>query len=474
MKKFDLAVLGGGPGGYVAAIRAAQGGKLVALIEATKMGGTCLNRGCIPTKTLLANAAVLRTAREAKDFGVITGDVTFDYSKMFHRKETVVSGIRKSLEGLIKANKITIFNGYGRFNSRDEIKIQGEDNCIIQATQTIIATGSEPLDIPAFPFDHKKILSSTSALELDNLPKRMVIVGGGVIGCEFASMFHDFGVEIEIVEMLPNIIATEGTRISSALHDSFTKRGIKIHVNSSVTSIDTKGSGLVVHLANESTIKSDMALVSVGRKLNSNDLGLEKAGVHVTDRGVITVNERMETSVKGIYAIGDVTAKWLLAHVASHQGLVAADNVCGLNKVMHYNAVPAVTFTRPEIGSVGLTLEKAIGEGHNASLAVFPFQVLGKAQASMETEGFAQIIYDKVSGQIFGAQVIGHEASVLIAEMTLAVANELTLESITETIHAHPTIAEIWMEAALMASDSPLHFPPKAKKKPRKNEALNV
>lgn len=460
-KRFDVVVIGGGPGGYPAAIKAAQNGRSVALIEAKEMGGTCLNRGCIPSKTLIANAEVLHKIQDAKEYGITTGTVDFDYSKMVDRKDQVVGNIRKGLNGLIAANNITVFNGFGKFVSPRTIKITGKDNLQIFADNVIIATGSEPRTIAAFPFDYKKIHDSTSLLELKKLPKSIAIIGGGVIGCEFASLYSAFGVDVTVLEMMPRIIPMEAEAVSTVLTNAFEKRGIKIITNAVVEGIDTKGSGVTVNLGGGHTHKADIALVSVGRKLNTNEIGLEKAGVLVQENGIITVDEKMETNVPGIYAVGDIASKWWLAHVATHQGLVAANNATGHPMRMDYNAVPNVIFTNPEIATIGMSLDQALAKGHSATLGTFPFQALGKAQASLQTDGFAQIVLDKRTGQVLGAQVVGHEASSLIAEMAIVIANELTIECITETIHAHPTIAEVWMEAAFIGQEAPLHWPPK-------------
>ncbi len=460
MENFDVTVLGGGPGGYVAAIRAAQHTDSVALIEANEMGGTCLNRGCIPSKTLLANASLLHKIKHASLYGIHIGNISFNYLEMVNRKDEVVQKIRTSLEALIKANKIKIFNGFGKLISPNEIKISGNDNEIISADKIIIATGSEPREIPAFPFDHQQIHDSTSILNMKNLPKNLAIVGGGVIGCEFASLFHELDVEVTILETLPSIISMEGIDLSKALTESFTKRGINILTNAFVEGIDKETNGLTIRLKDNEPIVVAKALVAVGRQLNTDGIGLEVAGVYVNEQGVIPVNEKMETNVPGIYAIGDITAKWMLAHVASHQGMIAADNACGLNARMHYDAVPSVTFTHPEVASVGWTPEKSKEMGYTIKISKFPFMALGKSQAAIETEGFVQIVSEPSTGKILGAQVIGHEASSLIAQLTLAKNNELTIDCITETIHAHPTIAEAWLEAALLANDIPIHFPP--------------
>lgn len=463
-QNFDLAVIGSGPGGYVAAIKAAQEGLRVCLIEKGLLGGTCLNVGCIPTKTLLANAQIMHKIAHAAEYGIVAGPVTFDYAKMKSRKDDVVGKIRKSLEGLIQSNGIVILHGQAEFLSPKEIKVKGQDNVIVYADKIIIASGSGPLDIPAFPCDHKRVFNSTSILDLTSLPKTLAVIGGGYIGCEFASLFSDLGVKVIILEALPSIVMLQGKSISESLTRAFSKKGIEIQTGVMVEGIDQTHNGLSVRLKDKPAVACDIALVSVGRKIISSDLGLEKAGVAVNGKGMVIVNEKMETNVPGIYAIGDVTGKSMLAHVASHQGIIAASNAIGRIAKMHYNAVPAVIFTNPEIATVGLTLEQAQEAGFQAAIGKFPFQALGKSIASIETEGFAQVIIDRKTGQILGAQVVGHEASTLIAEMALAIANELTVDCIADTIHAHPTVAEAWLEAALIANDTPIHMPPKVKK----------
>ncbi len=462
-QNFDIAVIGSGPGGYVAAIKASQTGKKVCLIEKGLVGGTCLNVGCIPTKTLLANATVMQKIKHAEDYGITVGPITFSYEKMKTRKDSVVGKIRKSLEGLILSNGITIIRGQAEFLSPTELKVKG-DNVLVHASKFIIATGSEPLDIPAFPCDHKKIMNSSSILDITTLPATLAIVGGGYIGCEFASLFAELGVKVIILEALPSIVMAQGTSIAEALTSAFKKKKIEINTGVAVEGIDDLPVGLRVRLKGKDPVMCDMALVSVGRKINSQHLGLDKAGVLVGDKGAIPVNDKMETNVPGIYAIGDVTGKFMLAHVASHQGIIAGAQATGQSAVMHYEAVPAVIFTTPEIATVGMTLEQATEAGYTAAIGKFPFQALGKSIASIETDGFAQIVVDKKTGQILGAQVVGHEASALIAEMGLAIANELTIDCVADTIHAHPTVAEAWLEAALLANDTPIHFPPKIKR----------
>lgn len=458
---FDIIVLGGGPGGYPAAIKAAQLGKRVALVEAKELGGTCLNRGCIPTKTLIANAETLQAIRSADSFGIETGPVTFDYGKMVARKNDVVAGLSKSLEQLVLSNHISLFHGFGKFSGPNEIKVLGKDNILLTADKIIIATGSEPRNFPAFPFDGKYIHDSTSLLELTTLPKRLIIVGGGVIGCEFASLYNAFDVDVTIVELMPRILPMECSNLSRKLSQAFEKKGIFIETEAMVEKVDVVDGGVTVTLASGKMLSADIALIAVGRRLNTSGIGLDRAGVAVDPDGIIPVNDKMETNVKTIYAIGDIASRFWLAHVASHQGLVAGQNAAGVAARMHYNAIPSVIFTEPEIATVGLTLEQALSQGLQATLTAYPFQALGKAQAALQTEGFAQIVIEKRTKQILGAQVLGHNAGTLIAEMGVAIANELTVESIIETVHAHPTIAEVWLEAALIANHMPLHAAPK-------------
>ena len=461
---YDVVVIGGGPGGYPAAIKAAQNGATVALVEAESMGGTCLNVGCIPTKTLIANAEALKRIQQAEELGIVVGKVSFDFGKMTARKDQVVTDVRKGLEKLIASNDITLFRGFGELTSPTRVKVKGKDNAILDAKNIILATGSHPRDMAAFPFDHKKILNSDDILTLKKLPKKLVIIGGGIIGCEFASLYNAFSVEVTILEMMPDIIPLEASNVRSHLRKAFEKKGITVRTSCAVSGVEVTKSGVKVSVSDSKPITGDLVLVAVGRGLNTTGIGLEKAGVSLRDNGSVPVNEKMETNVAGIYAIGDITGKWQLAHVASHQGIIAANNSCGHSAQMRYNAVPSVIFTDPEIGSVGMTLEQAIEEGHPATIGAFPFAALGKSQATLQTEGFAQLVIHKRSGQILGAQVVGHEAAVLVAEMGVAIANELTVESITETIHAHPTIAEVWLEAAMVAAETPLHLPPKKRK----------
>lgn len=464
--RFDVAVLGGGPGGYPAAIVAAQAGGSVALIEQGPLGGTCLNRGCIPTKALIANAELLTRIQSADAFGIQVGHVSFDYSQMNQRKETIVAKMRRGVESLIAANQITLFRGTGKFLNAHEIAINGQDRALIEAKNVIIATGSEPREMKMFPFDGQRIHSSTSILELSQLPTSLAIIGGGVIGCEFASLYAALGVKVTILELLGSLLPLQPPAVGKTLTAAFERRDMTVKTGVVVERIEKSPFGVHVLLANGDRIAADLALVAVGRTRNTHSIGLEKAGVSLTDSGEILTNDKMETCVPGVYAVGDVTTNWWLAHVATHQGMVAARNCVGQPSRMFYNAVPNIIFTDPEIGAVGMSFEQAKEAGYQAVVGTYPFAALGKSQAAGHTEGFAEIIADSATGQILGAQVVGYEAATLIAEMGVAITNELTLESLIETIHGHPTIAEAWLEAALVAHGTPLHLPPRTKRDP--------
>ncbi|MDN3504972.1 MAG: dihydrolipoyl dehydrogenase [Rhabdochlamydiaceae bacterium] len=460
-QNFDVIVIGAGPGGYVAAIKAAQSGRSVALVERDQLGGSCLNCGCIPTKTLLANAEIVYNIKRAKQFGITVENVSFDYSKMKERKDDVINKIRSSLEGLIKSNKITIIMGSAEFVDPKTLKVVGDETQMIKGDKIIIATGSKPMDIPSLPCDYKKVHNSTSMLNVTVLPKSMVIVGGGYIGCEFASLYSELGTEVTIVEALDSIVQVQGKSISSALTKAFQKRGITLETGVSVKEIKDVTDGVEVMLSDGRSIKSEIALISIGRSVVSDSMKIENAGLATGARGVIEVDSKMQTSVPGIYAIGDVTGKMMLAHVASHQGVCAAKNACGEESYMHYDAVPAVIFTAPEIAMVGMNFEDAKDEGYAAKSSKFPLQALGKAQATMDVDGFVEMVVDTQTKQILGATIVGHGAADLISEMALAIQNELTVDCVIETIHAHPTMAEAWLEASLIANDTPIHFPPK-------------
>ena len=463
-EQFDLVVIGSGPGGYPAAIRAAQHGKKVALIEAKELGGTCLNRGCIPSKALIACAELLQEMKNSEKFGISCSGLFFDYQKMVERKDKIVTQIRNSLKQLLLANQIQIIQGFASFKSAKELVIQGEDLYVIRADKIIISSGSEPKSTALFTCDQKYIVDSTALLEKKTLPKKMIIIGGGVIGCEFASLYQILGVEVTIIEKLPSILAAEAISLSQFLTKEFKQRSIQLITQADIEKISVKQEKVEVLLKDLTSYQADLCLIAIGREMNLADLKLENAGIYLNDLKAIPVNAQMETAVAGIYAVGDIASKWWLAHVATHQGLIAADHACGKSVTMRYEAIPNVIFTSPEMASVGLSLEEAKIKGYQASLGQFPMQALGKAQASGHTKGFAQIVIDEITGQILGAQVVCTQASSLIAALTLAINNELTIECLTETIHAHPTFPEAFLEAGYLASNTPLHLPPQREK----------
>jgi dihydrolipoamide dehydrogenase len=457
-KKVDVAVLGAGPGGYPAAIRLSQAGKKVALVEASQVGGTCLNRGCIPTKTLLQSVMVFSEINRSTDFGLHVTGASVDWQELVTKKNSVVAALRSSLEGLIQSNGVDLIYGRGAFLSTKEIEVTGKTPMIIQADHVVIATGSEPKEIPTIPFDHEFIYSSTSILDLKKVPKSITVVGGGANGCEFASLFSALGVKVFIVEMLPRILPLESQAVSEAVSQAFLKEGIEILCGEKVVGSKQSNGGVEITLSGGKTIQSSIAMVAAGRALNTDAIGLSTIGVRV-ERGAIITDDRMSTNINGIWAIGDITARYLYAHVATHQGLVVAENILGNRKKMYYNAIPGALFTRPEVGSVGYSLEEARKLGVAAKTASFPMQALGRAHASHHTEGFVQLVFEEATGCILGAQAVGYHAAELIAEMGLAITNELTLECVSDTIHAHPTFGESWTEAAFIAQGEPLHFP---------------
>lgn len=453
---FDIVIIGGGPGGYVAAIRAAGLKKKVALIEKNELGGTCLNIGCIPSKTLIMHASFWEKIHESEKFGIKIKDASFDFSKIKHKKDEIVLKLRNSLKNLISKNKITVFQGSAQFLSPNEIKVEGKDNLVLSSEKIIIASGSKPQEIKQFPVDKKQIFDSTSILDLETLPKSMAIIGGGYIGSEFACLYNQFGVKVTIIESKESILSGQEKTVRETIHKSFLKRGISIFTSSKVTSIE-KHKNLSIVLENGEKVEAEIVLLAVGRKCTFDDLALEKSGV-LAENGAIITNEYMQTNVPGIYAIGDVNGKCMLAHVASHEGIIAAENAFGAKKRMNFETIPSVIFITPEVASVGLTSIQAEEKGYSIMSATFPLSALGQAQASLETEGFAQIIADKKTKQVLGAHIVGSKASIMIGEMALAVANELTIDCIIDTIHPHPTLSEAWLEASLIANGTPINY----------------
>ena len=459
-----LVVLGSGPGGYVAAIKAAQLGAQVTIIEESEVGGTCLNRGCIPTKVMLASSEVLSKARDLDKFGIeLKGELIPNLARIIERKNKVVSTQVKGIRSLFKSWGITLKEGRGTLTSPKEIEIRTRDGNRekIEADSIIIATGSRPAQFPAFPFDGRNIISSTEALDLTEIPKSLLIIGAGVIGCEFACIYRELGTEVTIAEMLQRAVATEDHEISDLLEKELKKKKIKLITGIKVEKVDVREDGVHAFLSDGKEIVSEKVLVSIGRDLNSADIGLETVGINKGSRGDIIVNNRMETNVPGIYAIGDVTGGILLAHMASREGLVAAQNVMGIETRIDYTVVPAAIFTSPEIASVGLREHQAAGKGIKYKTGHFQFRALGKAHAMGDIAGFIKLIAEESSDKLIGAHIIGPHASDLIHEAALAMKAGLTIRDIAGTIHAHPTLAEGIMEAAEDVHGEAIHVPKK-------------
>ncbi len=455
MDKYDVVVIGGGPGGYVAAIRAAQLGGKVCVIEKGHLGGTCLNRGCIPSKAIITSMKLLSLIKSSSSFGIDVQGYQVNFPKVISRKDEIVLKLRQGIGGLFKAKKIDLKNGEGKVVQPNRVMAGSEE---IEAKNVIIATGSEPLELPQFKFDGEKILSSTDILGLKEIPKSLLIIGGGVIGCEFACIYAELGTKVSIVEMMPNILPTEDKELGKRMALIIKKKGVEIMTDTRIEKIEKNTEGILASLSNGSTMQKERALVSVGRSLNSSRLGLEELGVKI-ERGRLQVDEYLRTSIPNIYAAGDVIGGLLLAHVASHEGIVAAENALGANKKIDYTVVPNCIFTDPEIGSVGYTEDAARQKGYEVKVGRFPFMALGKAHAMGETEGFVKLIGDVKTNQILGGQILGPHATDLIAEVAVAMKLESTMEELEETIHAHPTLSEGIMEAAGNFYGRAIHVP---------------
>ncbi|MGQ9681055.1 MAG: dihydrolipoyl dehydrogenase [Anaerolineae bacterium] len=459
----DIIVIGGGPGGYVAALRAAQLGARVTLVEAACLGGVCLNVGCIPTKALLHSAEVYHLASHAAQFGVRVSGAEPDWPAMQKRKAEVVSKMVGGVTMLLNRAGVNVVQGRARFAGPLQVIIENKAGTeMVAADRFIIATGSSPLRLPIPGADLPGVLDSTGALELEALPESLVVVGGGAVGLEFATLFATLGTKVTVVEMLPRLAPLADASIGDALRTALQIQGVRVHLNTKIAGIEAAGEGLLrARLQGpqgESTIEAEKVLLAAGRRPNVEGLGLEMAQIK-NDRKGITVDERMATNVAGVYAIGDVVGGMMLAHVASHQGIVAAENALGHEARMRYNAVPSCIFARPEAASVGLTEEQAREQGYDVRIGRFPFNGNGKAVAQGEIEGFVKVVAEARYGAVLGVHIVGPHASDLILEGILGLTLETTLDEIAETIHPHPTLGEAIAEAGLAALGRALHLP---------------
>ncbi len=460
-----IAVIGGGPGGYVAAIKAAMLVAEVTVIEKKKVGGTCLNVGCIPTKALLASSSMLMNIKEAQNFGInIDGEVSADFSAVMARKDKVVDQLISGIEFLFDKRGINLVNGFGKLVDKNTIEVNKEDGTIeiIKADKIILANGSVPIVPPMFLYDKKRIITSDEVLGLSELPKSMLIIGGGVIGCEIGQFFSALGTEITIVQRGEQLLPFEDKDVVKQLQRQFKKDKIKVLLNSGVDSCEVVGDEVVSTLSDGKKVSTQYVLVAIGRRPNIEGSGIEELGIEL-NRGKIVVNENLETNVEGIYAIGDLINTPMLAHVASKEGIVAVENAFGKSKTVDYTAVPRCVYTEPEVAAVGKTQKQLDAEGVEYNVGQFEFRGLGKAQAIGHIQGFIKVLADN-EDKIVGASVVGPHATDLLTELSLAVHLGLTVEQVGDVIHAHPTLSEGLMEALHDVHDECVHAAPKLTK----------
>ncbi len=465
MRNYDVVVVGAGPGGYVSAIRAAQLGLKTAIVEKKDLGGVCLNVGCIPSKALLRNAEIVQILRErGKEFGFSFDSLQFDYGAAFKRSRQVSQRLTKGVGFLMKKNNIDVIMGSARVSGSGKVDVTLEDGQIenLETKNIVIATGSTPLVITGMDVDGTKIINYVHAIMLESLPKSAVIIGGGAMGVEFATIWNSYGVEVSIVEMLPHLLPNEDEEASIELEKAYKKRGVQVLVDSKVKEVRAtdQGTRVVVEApGGENAIEADVTLVAIGFRPNSKNLGLEELGVVMNRRGFIEIDEKMSTNVPGIWAIGDVTGKLLLAHVASSMGKICAENMAGVDTIqLDYRMVPRATFSQPQVASFGYTEAQAREAGFDVQIGKFPLQPNGKALGMGDYAGYAKIVTDKKSGEILGASLVGPEVSELLPELTLAQANELTVAEIARNVHTHPTLSEVLMEAAEAAEGHGIHM----------------
>jgi dihydrolipoamide dehydrogenase len=458
MSKYDIIVLGSGPGGYVTAIRASQLGFKTAIVEKESLGGVCLNWGCIPTKALLKSAQVFEYLKHAEDYGLSVKDADKDFGAVIKRSRGVAEGMSKGVQFLMKKNKIDVINGYGKIKPGKKVDVDGTE---YSANHIIIATGARSRELPSLPQDGKKVIGYREAMSLDKQPKKMIVVGSGAIGVEFAYFYNALGTEVTIVEFMPKIVPVEDDDISKQLERSFKKSGIKIMTSAEVTSVDTSGKNVkatVKTKKGEEVLEADVVLSAVGIKSNIENIGLEDVGI-VTDRDKILVNDYYQTNIPGYYAIGDVTPGQALAHVASAEGILCVEKIAGMHvEALDYGNIPGCTYCSPEIASVGLTEAQAKEQGYEIKVGNFPFSASGKASASGAKDGFVKVIFDAKYGEWLGCHMIGAGVTDMIAEAVLGRKLETTGHEVLKAVHPHPTMSEAVMEAVAAAYGEVIHL----------------
>src|SRR5512146_1953950 len=462
---YDVVVIGAGPAGYVAAIRAAQLKQKVAIVDKQWLGGVCLNVGCIPSKSLLKNAEVAHTLRaRGKDFGFSFDNLKLDYGVAVKRSRQNSDRLVKGVGFLMRKNAVTVYMGEAKLKDKNTIAVTDAEKKAteLNAKNIIVATGATAAVPAAWKVDGQKVVTYLEAILQEKLPKSVIVIGSGAIGVEFSTVWRSYGVDVTIVEMLPRLVPLEDEEVSKELKKEFEKRGIKCLVNNKVESVEATDTGVRVKVSadgKETTLEADQALVAIGFRPNSKGLGLEEVGVKISDRGFVEINEKMQTSVPNIYAIGDVTGKLMLAHVGSAMGILAAEAIAGAETVtLDYEMMPRATYSQPQVASFGLTEAQAKERGYTIKVGRFPFQANGKALGLGDYAGWVKLVVDEKYGEILGAHMIGPEVTELLPELTLAHLMELTPAEIARNVHAHPTLTEVLMEAAHAAEGSPIHI----------------
>jgi dihydrolipoamide dehydrogenase len=456
-KSFDVVVVGSGPGGYVAAIRAAQLGLSVAAVEDDRPGGVCLNWGCIPTKALLRNAEVVHLVEHAERFGIKVDNVRADYAEAIKRSRGVADRMAKGVEFLFRKNKITLFPGTGTLTSKTSVEVKGASGTeTLEARAIILATGSEPRSLPGVTIDEKTVISSNGAVRNEGRPASLVVIGAGAVGMEFADVYAAYGTRVTVLEALDRVLPVEDAEASALVARLFGRRGITIKTGVKVSAVEVGGPGAVVETG-EGRIEAEQVLMAVGRGARTAGIGLEGLGIEL-ERGFVKVSPTMETSVKGVYSIGDMAGAPLLAHKAMAEGVVAAEAIAGRTpRPLDYTNVPSCTYCRPQVASIGFSEAKARDNGREIMVGKFPFTASGKAVALGETDGFVKVVADKASGEILGVHIVGPEATEIIHEFAVGRTLEATVEEIVHTIHAHPTLSEAALEATLAALGQAIH-----------------
>ncbi|MGO3706750.1 MAG: dihydrolipoyl dehydrogenase [Mesonia hippocampi] len=463
MSKYDIIVLGSGPGGYVTAIRASQLGFKTAVVEKENLGGVCLNWGCIPTKALLKSAEVFNYLKHAEDYGLTVKDAKHDFNAVVKRSRGVAEGMSKGVQFLMKKNKIDVINGFGKLKTGKKVDVTADDGktTTYEADHIIIATGARSRELPNLPQDGKKVIGYREAMTLKEQPKKMIVVGSGAIGVEFAHFYNAMGTEVTIVEYLPTLVPVEDEDVSKQFEKSFKKAGIKVMTNAAVESVDTSGKGVkatVKTKKGEEILEADVVLSAVGIKTNIENIGLEDLGIK-TDKDKIIVNEWYQTNVPGVYAIGDVVPGQALAHVASAEGILCVEKIKGMHvEALDYGNIPGCTYASPEIASVGLTEKQAKEQGYDIRVGKFPFSASGKASAAGKKDGFVKVIFDKKYGEWLGCHMIGAGVTDMIAEAVLGRKLETTGHEVLKAVHPHPTMSEAVMEAVAAAYDEVIHL----------------